>query len=485
MIVIRSDSSFQIGSGHVMRDLALAERLSKYDRNICFVCRNFPGHFADQIVKSGYQLKLLPETAETKAEIEVIKALQPDWLVVDHYDIQKEWEIQFDGICRVLVIDDLANRPHHCDVLIDQNFHSKKDPYAGLQEKSSNRYVGPQFSLLRSHILELDQKEKVNPYVLCFFGGSDYSGETLKFVKALQKRPTQLKLKIVVTRNNVKFSELSQIPPEGFELHLAPANWEELLAGATLYFGSGGSVTWERMYLGVPGCVVSVAENQYEIARSLAEHSYQKFLGHAEEVDYADALSFLEKLFADKVELERLVSRGKHLVRPFPEAILKMYFSSEPSQELHLVPANITHADFLFGLRNDPLTVAMFRSRSTVSKEEHVAWLKRKLDDYDSRIYIAYSGDTPVGQFRVDGDGGTSLSVHASHRGRGLAKKIVELGSEIYFLEKPGVSELYAEIRAENVGSIKAFAGAGYTEQGEPVKDGEFRILRRRREANI
>ena len=140
MIAFRVDSSTQIASGHLMRCLTLAEKLNCKEK-IIFISRDLPGNISNLILKKGFKLTLLNnedldvslkgyekwltvrQEQDAKETIEAIKNLNLELLIVDSYAIDVKWEKMLrPSVKKIMVIDDLANRKHDCDILLDQNF---------------------------------------------------------------------------------------------------------------------------------------------------------------------------------------------------------------------------------------------------------------------------------------------------------------------------------------------------------------------------
>ena len=173
-IVFRTDASIQIGTGHVMRCLTLADELARHGHECRFVCREQQGHLGNLISSKGYGLALLPAPVRSKRYIEsevsenyaswlgvpwqedaqeslqVIEALKADWLVVDHYALDAEWEKALaHAVGNIMVVDDLANRAHDCALLLDQNLGREQEDYDGLVTDKCERLIGPGYALLR------------------------------------------------------------------------------------------------------------------------------------------------------------------------------------------------------------------------------------------------------------------------------------------------------------------------------------------------
>ena len=199
VIVFRTDASQQIGSGHVMRCLTLAEALREAGGTIAFITRNHLGNLNDYIKSKEFNIHSLPDRNESnlseslsgyekwlgvqqsqdaKDTIQVLSEIDPDWLIVDHYALDNNWEGELRPYTKkIMVIDDLANRCHDCDVLLDQNYFHNQDRYSQLLSPSTIQLLGPQYALLRKCFAEkrksfIHNSNEINR-VFIFFGGTD------------------------------------------------------------------------------------------------------------------------------------------------------------------------------------------------------------------------------------------------------------------------------------------------------------------------
>lgn len=327
-VAIRVDSSVSIGSGHLMRCLTLAERLRRQENaEVHFISRDLEGNLHDRIKKAGFLLHVLPrhswneslagyaawltvpqevDAEETKTFLQEIGKV--DWLVVDSYALDKRWERKMQSFAdRIFVIDDLANREHDCDVLLDQNFYlDKEHRYIGFVPDTCKLLLGPQHALLREEFYEarahLCKRNGKIKRILVFYGGSDMTNETLKAVNALSiwhgMHPGAT-VDVIVGASNSHRQEIKAFcnsleTREWMEYHCQVDNMAEFMARADLALGAGGSTTWERCFLELPSIVTSVAENQKKIAEDCAAAGYITYLGCAETVTKAQIVSALD-----------------------------------------------------------------------------------------------------------------------------------------------------------------------------------------------
>ena len=321
LAVIRADASTSIGSGHVMRCLTLAHRLKK-EKNVkvVFVMRVLPGNLIDMVEKQGFEvLKLLPANqkyslngyglwltvpmeVDAQQTIEVLQHyLQEhcfdvaDRLIVDSYALNEQWEQVLRPYCReIMVIDDLANRKHDCDILLDQNFYLNKDVrYAGLVPEHCKMLLGPEHALLREEFYEakkhLRKRDGNIRNILVFYGGSDLTNETEKAIKALVQLHDEgynFTADVITGVSNSRREKIKNLCSKYhfFHYYCQVSNMAEFMNKADLMLGAGGSTTWERLYMELPTLVTAVAENQIQGCRDCSQAGLIDYLGESEKV---------------------------------------------------------------------------------------------------------------------------------------------------------------------------------------------------------
>lgn len=295
-IVIRADASIEIGTGHVMRCLTLAKQLLEKGAEITFVCRSFEGNSISFLrsenmkvielpleEKPAGDLKWMKENWQTDAE-ETLAALAAenifaDMLVVDHYSLDYRWEEKLRVAAKkIFVIDDLADRKHDCEFLLDQNFYlNMESRYDGLVPKDSVLLLGPEYVLLRDEFLKAakHRRERTGRVenLFVFFGGADPSGETLKVLKALEN--TQLKYKnidVVVGMSNPRKNQIKVLceAMDNTNFYCQTKSIVQLMIKADLAIGAGGSVLWEQAILGLPAILYSTTERQKELIQDVS-----------------------------------------------------------------------------------------------------------------------------------------------------------------------------------------------------------------------
>lgn len=327
-VIFRADASTDMGSGHVMRCLALAAELRRGGATVEFIHRQQAGDLAKYILEAGgYQVHVIDHefASETDADLSA-EALagyeRPAWMVVDHYDLGRRWEVAIrPHVERLMVIDDLADAPHDCDALLNQNLLEDSNVYDRLLPEASQRLIGPQYALLRPEFAI--QRERLVPKpagvkrILVSFGGTDPTGETGKFLRQLRESQFHGNVEVdcVVGQGTSDISELRRLSEDmtGVHLHVQTQEIARLMSLADVCIGAGGATTWERLCLGLPTLAVAVAANQVPNCELLSERGYCYYLGDATTVEI-DYLGALDHAVVNEAQLAAIAAKGMTLV---------------------------------------------------------------------------------------------------------------------------------------------------------------------------
>lgn len=346
-VVFRTDASSLIGTGHLMRCLTFAKILSEQASSVSFICREYDGHIYDLVEKQGFVVYKLhtnisnlnknnpnscgeslssmswrDDANQTIAAINAM-AIKPDWLIVDHYDFDENWENALkDSTENIMVIDDLADRSHNCDLLLDQNFYMNMESrYERLVPVRCQKFLGPQYLLLRNEF-EIALKKQENrtgtvERIIMFFGGSDTSHVTLKALEALSfLKNNTFKVDVVVGQSNTdqkKIKSLIESMP-AVTFHCQINNMAELMIQADLAVIAAGGSTWEACYLSLPTITIMTADNQFEAISSLGKEGVLWNLGWHYEVTSTDIAVAIERVCLSPDKLIDMGKRAKQLV---------------------------------------------------------------------------------------------------------------------------------------------------------------------------
>lgn len=338
LAVFRADASLAIGAGHVMRCLTLADALREAGWSIRFICREHRGNLIRLIEEKGFPVSVLPATAtsfrddaivthahpawlgapwevDAQQTISAIVDRRPDWLVVDHYGLGANWEQTLRPYYKhLMVIDDLADRPHVCAVLLNQNLNSPAASYDALVPRTCRLLVGtsyallrPGFAILRSASIASRQDGKLE-HIVISLGGMDSVNATSQVLAGLVDCPLPATCRISVVMGSAA-PWLDQVREAAAKLPFQTAvlvnvtDMPGLLATADLAIGAAGSSSWERCVLGLPCLMLIVAENQRSAGLAL------QAAGAAELIDAETDLA--EKL---QLGIRKLIDSPQHLV---------------------------------------------------------------------------------------------------------------------------------------------------------------------------
>jgi UDP-2,4-diacetamido-2,4,6-trideoxy-beta-L-altropyranose hydrolase len=327
-VAIRADASVEIGSGHVMRCAALATALRARGAAVVFVCRGEPGDLLAWLDSAGFAVRrLAPSVAGWEEDAAATRAalagINPDWLIVDHYQLDARWEQSMRPAAgSIMAIDDLADRPHDCDLLLDQNLYlDSAARYAGRVPAGCTRLLGPGYALLRPQFRSARAHVRTRASevgrVLLAFGGSDAGNETAKALRAIRllDRPG-VQIDVVVGAANPHRAMLNKYchALHGVALHCQVDDMARLMLRADLCIGAGGSTSWERCCVGLPTLAVAIAANQVEAARTLDQLGYVRFLGSADRVSEQEIAQALAQAMDDGAALQAMAQHGMKLV---------------------------------------------------------------------------------------------------------------------------------------------------------------------------
>ena len=346
-IVIRTDASVAIGYGHVIRCLTLAEALRERRIAVSFVCREHKGHLCDLAEERGFAVSRLPapkeeaqseetfshtawlgapwqEDAEGTQVAMEISGAKPDWLVVDHYALDSRWETALRPYAkRLVVIDDLANRGHDCDALVDPTYGETAERYKGLVPTQAHYLCGSQYALLRPQFrLQRQSPGRIIPpvedsRVHMFFGGTDVGDYTIRFSRLLLSYVGGMRICAVLGRSCTQHNRLKLLATEYPGRFSWQTNVEDMaasMAGCDFALGAPGGATWERACVGLPAVYLAVSSNQAAILERLHLNGLCVYLGMANDINDQAFVEGTRKFFSDRAKLEMIRTQGMEAV---------------------------------------------------------------------------------------------------------------------------------------------------------------------------
>ena len=483
-----------MGIGHLMRCLTLAEAFHSRGADVSFVCREHVGHMIDFLRAHDIRVVTLPapsrrapdrggvygawlgvpQEEDVQQTLEALHGASPDWVIVDHYGLDAAWEDRVRSCAnKVMVIDDLANRPHACDVLLDANYApAGMERYRDLVPRGSRLLLGPRYALLRAEYLRSRSTQRVRDgqvrRVLVFFGGSDPGDMTGTALAALSLPEFRdLYVDVVIGANNghraaleQAISQRGQAQAHGLRPHLA-----DLMAQADLAIGAGGTTTWERMCMGLPSVIVSIAENQEAGCEALRSAGLVRYLGRQEDVGVREIADALRQCLETSDLLVDTSERNKMIVDGLGTSRVVEHLDPTPSAMLRVRPARIEDMLLYLQWANDPEVRRQAVNTDRITLESHREWFKTKMSTPSSHMFVMLAGSLPVGQVRFDRIGREAVidySIDASFRGRGWAKDLLALGMQRVLEKGPAIFR--ADVKEANRPSQAVFLRLGFTE---------------------
>lgn len=492
-VVIRTDASRTIGTGHVMRCLSLAEALERRGASVQFICRKLDGHLGEYIKQRGFVVNMLATAAagpaaressdyspwlgvrwqddaeDTQAAIAALDS-KPDWLVADHYALDKRWE----GRCRessrrTMAIDDLANREHDCDLLLDQNlYEDATSRYGGKLPKHCQLLLGPQFALLRSDFAKarasINERHGVVRRILVFFGGTDPGNLTATSVAALKKLALpNVAVDVIIGEKYQNRLEIeAACCAQNFACHVQTNQMAELMANADLAIGAGGSASWERCCVGLPCLTFAVARNQQQLVADAAMGG----ILYAPSVDPSDEDAIARHVTAcvqNPMLLQAMSKRAMALVdgRGCDRVARALgIFSVSVHQATH------NDSERIFSWRNHPHVREVSRDTEPLQRSAHQKWFDEVLEDSNRPLLIAELEDEPVGVVRFDINAEiaeVSIYLAPDKSQRGLGTELLQAAEHWLATMRPDVIELRAEVMGQNLSSQRVFLNSGYS----------------------
>lgn len=318
-IAVIVDSSRELGAGHIMRCLALAEAIAaEHKIKAKFYCQNLPGRITNVIIDRGFLVENCPEAVAKLAGLASV-------YIVDRKDAKVEWERVLHSTGRVVVLDDVPSTSHDADVLINGNpFGLNENPYRDLVNADCQLMLGPQYNLFSDDLFAAADtaaipRTKIKRILICF-GGTDPRADTPRALSELgmiDEFSGDVTIDVVVGPGSLGADwvpGLVEILPS-VKIHLAPRNLAQLLASADLAIGAGGCMLWERALVGLPSIVVAAAENQVRISRIAQDAGACTFLGRSAEVQTGQIADSVKEILDSPKRLQRMSVKAREMMK--------------------------------------------------------------------------------------------------------------------------------------------------------------------------
>jgi UDP-2,4-diacetamido-2,4,6-trideoxy-beta-L-altropyranose hydrolase len=486
-LVIRADANTQIGTGHLMRCLALAQGWQALGGQVVFVTACDSKTLQQRLEDEGFDVVPLGQAYPNPVDWDItsqVLATHPDaWLVLDGYHFDAAYQRRAKGAGhRLLVIDDLAHLEHYyADVILNQNINAERLTYS--REAYTRLLQGMGYVLLRTEFLAWQgwQREipEVGSKILITLGGGDQHNQTLKIIRVLQRLEIKgLHIVVAIGASNPHRVALeAAVAGSRMDIDLREnvTNMPELMAWADVAISAGGSTCWELAFMGLPSIVLVLAPNQQSVAQELSEAGFTLNLGEYNQAVDTKLADSVKELVCDPACRRKMSEAGQTLVDGYGAArvvssLLEIEQSFSLSDHLRARDADFRDARLLWQWANDPSVRANSFHPEAIPLDEHLNWYKRKLASPGTRIWILELNQVPVAQIRYDridaNEAEISFSVSSMDRGKGLGTRALILTAEMACREL-GVRYLRGAVFDANLASARTFIKAGFRHVGQ------------------
>ena len=502
-VLFRVDASLEIGSGHVVRCLTLAQALHKLGMTCEFVCRQHVGHLIENIAQQGFVVHALPKgrqgtwlgatwQEDVRQTLESVGSQRYDWLIVDHYGLDADWEKSLRCVAKkLLAIDDLANRTHDADLVWDQNLGRELSDYVPWVRPSCEVHVGAMCALLRPDFFMLraasrDRRSRKSILrLMVAMGGVDKDNVTEKVLKSLQKMPDVLpsacKISVVMGHHAPWLQSVravSQSMPWKTEVCVGVTNMAELMTQADLAIAAVGTSAWERCCLGLPTLAVILADNQQEGAKHL---------------DLAGAVCLLpdHESMAHVLREKLLQLQGSDLLLTMQDACYRVTDgrgTQRLARRLRVPWVNSNEGAVRTMSEDDLLTVLSWRNHPSVkrfmltstdiSQEEHRSWFQRVSQDNTRAMLLYVKEDQSLGFVQFSGiyDAcGTEWGFYVSPNApKGTGFALGQAAIRFAFTQL-AVDKIIGNVMEHNVASLRFHEKLGFAQN--PNKNNSSHML--------
>ena len=492
-VVFRVDASGEVGFGHLSRCINLAEVLRSRGNEVSFVCRDDEAKSFSALEDRLFATVLLPmlsagevvnQQEDAQQTIQALLGERPEWLIVDTYMLDKVWErLMRPHVAKIAVIEDLSSREHDCDLLIDQNYSERSaTSFEKFVPKACELLLGPRFALIGEQfrkLRELKSKPALElKRMFIFCGGSDPQNLTQRSIDEIScSELSNIAVDVVVGAQNKTFDREAALKLNAnIEIHEASGEFARIMSITDLAIGAGGTTSWERMCLGVPSIVVSVADNQNSACEKLGRDGLINYLGMQSSLKSGELRDAVVKAQTNYASLFDQVERGQILVDGRGcERVAEVMCPSDES-ELTVRLAKPDDCVEFFNWANDLAVREQSLSTSTIQWIDHKRWFFEKISSRSSEMYVMEADGLPVGQVRFEKSAAVAeinYSLDKIVRNRHWASVMLEMAMKVF--GQKCSSALRALVKSSNQKSSAVFKQLGFSEM--PTHDPAFLVF--------
>jgi len=497
-VIFRVDASLQMGTGHVMRCLTLAQALKENGADVKFICRKHEGSLIDKIRSSGFvvhELEVLEEaevdtklahshwlgaTQQQDADdcIDIFKAEKIDWLIVDHYALDELWQKRLKPYYKKLMaIDDLADRKHQCNILLDQTFGRQQEDYSEFIPKECQLLLGSQYALLRPEFAKwrpysLERRSKLEfKQLLVNMGGVDVDNVTERILDELKlcNLPNDLHITVVMGGSSPHLESVKSKAttlPYKTEVKVDVGNMAEIMANSDIAIGAAGATTWERCCLGLPTIQIVIAKNQQFSAETLARQNIVKLVKEIKETTYLleSSSKWMKSVSSSALEIcngmgvykvFNKMSDYKIILEKFGEVDLCNYVNLNENDKMQVL-----------NMRNHPEIKKWMYNPDLILEVDHFDFIKNLEIDTEKRYFLVKQKGNTIGSInflKINYDNSVELGIYTNPflKFKGFGRLLESAASHYAFTEL-GVRKIRLQVLSNNKRAINFYNKCGF-----------------------
>ena len=468
--LIRADATPRMGTGHVMRCLALAQAGRKEGLDVHLICRLGVEWLYTRLARENISLHILtdavpsveePETLLTQIQLEGLPVPQdvdsPIWVALDgyHFDTACQKAIMQAGY-RLLVIDDYAHLPeYHCDVLLNQNIGAEELTYHG---SIGRKLLGLDYVLLREEFWEAKEKAKsrIRPSqpqnILVTLGGGNFI-EHLEKIAADMTMPELAGRTVRVIQGAMDADCIRAAfanCPARLEIVQSVDDMPSLLLDTDLCITAGGSTCWELCCLKIPFLVLSVAKNQNEVVNLIDKNHIAHKYSYDKIKDIIKKNIYIENDVFIKNKIKSIFILFSITLRKIKKDDCYLIF-------------DIINKNYI---RDNSI------NNSYISYEDHLLWFNERIKN-DSSFFVVEYKNKMIGYIRFDTknfEEQISIALYDSYHNKGIGTYAIKYALKQYSSISK-FNNIFAYIIKDNIASLNCFIKSGFTVIGDNIPD--------------
>ena len=491
-LLIRADAGPSVGTGHVMRMMALAQACRKLKVDVSFVCGALPSGLVTRLEKSGCNVFRIGDAnggaADALNTSDIADSISPDWILLDGYCFDDNYQARVArSNARLMVIDDYGHAQHvNADLIVNQNVYARAEIYSLTTQQRAEILCGAQYVMLRSEFGDStgelqnsgttirQTRRPTRPQarrILLTMGGCDEANWTLKAVEALGEmtnsngKLSRILVDVVLGagyRHDESKLQAMQSKQLVLRIHNNVGRMSALMKKVDMAISAGGSTCYELANCGVPTIAIPLAENQKPVVAELVARGT---LRGVESTDPQELKQQTESLITDQQARREMALAGQRLIDGLgANRIARRLVGAY----INLRSASMDDAKMLFDWRNDPEVRSVSFSSDPVEWESHRRWLDAKLRDRDCDLWIAEDrtglafGQVRLDHNRADSTAMISVSIDHASRARGSGTVLLDKACRTAFADNPSLDQIVAQIKPGNQASERAFKKTGF-----------------------